>query len=76
MYQQGDGVSRDLSERGAFVFAVECPPLGTTVDLKINLQRLEDINGIGPVEFEGRVLRVEHSESGDGFAVERTSLAD
>ena len=69
--QQGEGSSRDISERGAFVFAVACPPMGSNVELRIPLEGLPDANWI---DLAGCVVRVEqaHSEKGSsGFAVFR-----
>ena len=40
--QQGEGSSRDINERGAFVFAATCPPVGSSVELRIPLEGLPD----------------------------------
>jgi hypothetical protein len=73
MFQQKEGISRDLSERGAFILTQDCPPVGSTVDLKIILEALQEVRAVLPLEFQGQVLRVERSESICGFAVSRTS---
>ena len=71
--KHGEGRSRDVSEHGAFVFALSCPPVGASVVLKIALEGV--LNGVGslPAELKGEVLRVETSttEIGKaGFAIQ------
>jgi hypothetical protein len=73
MLRQKDGISRDLSEQGAFIVTVDCPPVGATVDLKIILDALRDVKAALPLEFQGQVLRIERFESTCGFAISRTS---
>jgi hypothetical protein len=73
--RQGEGRSRDVSEHGAFVFASCCPPVGTSLTLKIDLEGIPDEMGRLPVEVAGEVLRVEQcpAERGmltGGFAVQ------
>jgi|HubBroStandDraft_1064217.scaffolds.fasta_scaffold16094_2 hypothetical protein len=73
--RQGEGRSRDVSEHGAFIFASSCPPVGTSVVLKIDLEGIPDEIGRLPVEVEGEVLRAEQcpAERGmltGGFAVQ------
>jgi hypothetical protein len=73
--REGEGRSRDVSEHGAFVFASCCPPVGTSLTLKIDLEGIPDEMGRLPVEVEGEVLRVEQcpAERGmltGGFAVQ------
>ena len=67
--QQGEGLSRDVSEHGAFVFSRTCPPVGSNVALAINLEGISDDIGEVPVEVEGEILRVEQAEN-NGFAIE------
>lgn len=69
--QQGQGSSRDISERGAFVFAADCPPVGSNVELRIPLEGLPDTTRI---DLDGCVVRVEQPHDGkgsSGFAVFR-----
>jgi hypothetical protein len=69
--QQAEGSSRDISERGAFVFAATCPPVGSSVELRIPLEGLPDTTGI---DLAGSVVRVEQAHDGKGsggFAVFR-----
>ena len=47
---QGEGRSRDVSEHGAFVFAPNCPPVGTRLLLTIDLDGIPD--EIGPLPIE------------------------
>lgn len=71
-YQQSEGWSRDISERGAFVFAVACPPVGADVGLRISFAALPEAPRAQRMEVEGRVLRVEQPRTGkgsSGFAV-------
>lgn len=71
-YQQNEGRGRDVSDRGAFVFAAACPPVGTNVGLKISLEGSPDATPALRIDVEGRVLRVEQSRTGEGnsgFAV-------
>lgn len=70
--RDGEGSSRDLSERGAFVFATACPPVGARVELKIPLEGLRDTTEI---ELVGCVIRVELARNGKkantGFTILR-----
>src|SRR5580698_1449146 len=38
--REGEGFTRDVSPRGAYVFAAECPPLGTQLEMMINLPNI------------------------------------
>jgi hypothetical protein len=73
--RHGEGRSRDVSEHGAFVFAPNCPPVGASVLLKIDLEGIPEEIGALPVKVEGEVLRVEQcpAERGmltGGFAIQ------
>jgi hypothetical protein len=73
-HQQGEGRSRDISESGTFVLAAACPPLGAGVGLRISLEAVPDTTETLPIELDGHVLRVEHSDAANentGFAVLR-----
>jgi hypothetical protein len=50
----GEGLTRDISVAGAFVFTRTCPPVGAILELEIFLAP--------------RVIRVEHSDGAEGFA--------
>jgi len=70
--RQGAGLSRDISERGVFVFAPICPPAGSPVRLRLSLEGLPGGAREMRMEIEGQVLRVEESgpsKSSRGFAV-------
>jgi PilZ domain len=70
--QQGEGSSRDISELGAFIFADACPPVGSSVRLRIALEGLPDAKGI---DVKGSVIRVEQAadaKGSHGFAVLRS----
>jgi hypothetical protein len=70
--QQFEGRGRDVSDRGVFVFASTCPPVGTGIGLRISLDGLPDLAPALRIDVEGRVLRVEPARSGEtsgGFAV-------
>jgi hypothetical protein len=73
--QQGQGSVRDISEEGTFVFAAICPPVGTTVGLRMNLEGLSNAKESIPIEYQGQVVRVErpNDETANGFAVQRRS---
>ena len=65
--RRGEGRSRDLSVHGAFVFASNCPPVGSNVVLMIDLEGIPDEIGTLPVQVEGEVLRVEQSPAERGM---------
>jgi PilZ domain len=65
----GEGVTRDISVAGAFIFTRTCPPVGARVDLEIFLSPAP---GSGrrtvQIKTEARVIRVEHDGPAEGFA--------
>ena len=70
--RQGEGISRDISVSGAFVFASDCPPVGTEIGLRIFLAPVPEVTKSLRVKVEGRVLRVDpitEGERGGGFAI-------
>jgi hypothetical protein len=61
----GEGVTRDISLTGAFIFTLTCPPVGATVQLDVFLsQTLSPARKRVRIKTEATVIRVEHS----GFA--------
>lgn len=56
---QGDGVTRDISPFGAFVFTPTCPPVETTIQLEVLLPPLTGAKATTRIKGEARVLRVE-----------------
>jgi hypothetical protein len=73
--QVGEGLSRDISEEGAFVFAVDCPPFGSSLDLKMDLEASPNSTEHFPIQYDCQVVRVErpNGETESGFAVSRRS---
>ena len=66
---RGEGRSYDVSDLGAFILADACPPQGTKVRYKLYLSGNDDTQAL---ETEGKVVRVEQADSGEGrtgFAV-------
>lgn len=71
VYQLGEGQSRDVSERGVFVIAANCPPTRADVELTIDFAALPTVMRAMQMEVEGRVVRVEPGmgQRNGGFAV-------
>jgi len=72
---EGAGVTRDLSEVGAYVFAARCPPLQAEIEIEIVVSPLP---GTPKVWLKGmmRVVRVEAGASGGcGFSLAGDALA-
>ncbi|MGB9433129.1 MAG: PilZ domain-containing protein [Candidatus Acidiferrum sp.] len=64
-----EGVTRDISVAGAFIFTRACPPVGTTLDLEIFLSSIPSSRRrTVQIKTMARVVRVEHSGNFDGFA--------
>lgn len=64
----GEGVTRDISVAGTFIFTRTCPPVGAKIELQIYLSRASGNNGKAiQIKTEARVVRVEHSAT-EGFA--------
>jgi hypothetical protein len=69
---QGEGITRDISARGAFILTPTCPPAETMVRMEIFLPPLREAGQCVRLVTEGRVIRIEHSAAEtarDGFAV-------
>jgi len=65
----GEGVTRDISLAGAFIFTRTCPPVGATLELDIFLSPAPGSRGkTVRIKTEAKVIRVEHSEVAEGFA--------
>jgi len=64
-----EGVTRDISVAGAFIFTRTCPPVGAVLVLEIFLAPVHR-SGIRTVQIktEAKVIRVEHSAAAEGFA--------
>jgi PilZ domain-containing protein len=75
--RRASGETRDISHKGAYIAAPECPAQGAIVSLNIYLPALAGENCHLHLEAVGRVLRVEtKSNHKKGFAVanDRVSL--
>ena len=72
--REGEGRTRNISERGAFVIAKKYPPRGAAVELKLFLPRIPITPTVGTVLMNATVVRTEERPSGsqdeNGFAVE------
>jgi hypothetical protein len=72
LQRQAFGYTRDISHKGEYVVARECPCQGTRVSVYIHLPQLVGEKRVLRIEAEGHVLRVEASgdrENEFGFAV-------
>jgi hypothetical protein len=70
--QRGEGRTRNISEKGVFVDAVTCPPIGSSVELCFSLPPLGDASHQMHVQHKGETLRLEGTEQGEpsgGFAI-------
>ena len=74
----GEGVTRDISFDGAFIFSLTCPPCGTAIELDVLLLPLHSGERSLRMKTEATVVRVEHANGSEGFAVviESVSLAE
>ena len=65
----GEGLTRDISLAGAFIFTLTCPPVGATVQLDVLLSPTTSAPGKSVrIKAEAKVVRVEHSDALEGFA--------
>lgn len=72
---EGEGVTRDVSEVGAYVFTARCPPLHKDVEIEIAVPPL---HGAPKAWLKGimQVLRVEAGPGGEcGFSLTGKALA-
>jgi hypothetical protein len=64
-----EGVTRDISVAGAFIFTRSCPPVGAALELEIFLSATLGNRGKTVlIKTEARVIRVEHFATTEGFA--------
>jgi hypothetical protein len=69
---RGEGVTRDVSGKGAYIRTPTCPPKEVTVQMKIFLPPLGPTSKPLNVTTEGQVIRIDHpapNEKLGGFAV-------
>jgi hypothetical protein len=65
----GEGLTRDISLAGTFIFTLTCPPVGATVQLDVLLSPTTSAPGKSVrIKAEATVVRVEHSDALEGFA--------
>jgi len=70
--RRGEGHTRNISEKGAFVDAAILPPIGSSVELHFSLPALLDAERKMHVQHTGETLRLERTEQGEnsgGFAI-------
>ena len=65
---RGEGITRDISVAGAFIFTRTCPPVGATVELEVFLSSIPTRAKAVQIKTIAKVIRVEHSEKVEGFA--------
>lgn len=68
-----EGVTRDISESGAFIVTTSCPPAGASVRVELFLPPLRGTVATVRLRAEMHVIRIEQAPPGDqqsGFAVE------
>ena len=68
----GEGVTRDISDSGAFIVTTSCPPAGAAVQVELFLPPLHGTVATARIKAEALVLRVEQVPAGEeqsGFAV-------
>lgn len=64
-----EGLTRDISVAGAFIFTRTCPPVGATLDLEIFLPSSPALqNRMVQIKTVASVIRVEHEFNREGFA--------
>jgi hypothetical protein len=70
--RQGEGRTRNISEKGVFVDAAICPPIGSSVEVRFLLPALNDSGRKMHVQHRGETLRLEGAEQREhssGFAI-------
>jgi hypothetical protein len=65
---RGEGITRDISVAGAFIFTRTCPPVGATVELEVFLSSTPTKVKMVQIKTIAKVIRVEHSATVEGFA--------
>lgn len=66
-----EGVTQDISTRGAFILGPICPPALSPIELEIRLPSLVEGTGFPQILVKGRVVRLRgvESENARGFAL-------
>ena len=70
----GRGLTRNISQNGAYVVSPEHPPIGSHISMSIYLPLLQRDMRVLSIEAQGQVLRVDiepqlEDSAGSGFAV-------
>jgi hypothetical protein len=67
----GEGVTRDISLSGAYIFSLTCPPVGATIQLDVSLLQVDSRSRTLRSKTGATVIRVEHAntDGDEGFAV-------
>jgi hypothetical protein len=69
----GDGWTRDLNGKGAYVYSTDLPPLGTRAKVQVILPPLGESGRILNIFFDAAVLRVDRADASietSGFALQ------
>jgi hypothetical protein len=70
--KKGEGITRDISGAGIFLWSEQCPPCGSEVVCEVFLPRLKPGTKGIQMKSRGRIMRLETPEKGHhraGFAV-------
>ena len=70
---QGEGVTRDISTKGAFILTQSCPPTHAAVQVQLFLPPFHGTVATARIRAEAEVLRVEQAPPGEqqsGFAID------
>jgi hypothetical protein len=68
----GEGVTRDISVAGAYIFTAATPPSDMAIHLEVTLTTPDDVGNSVKLAAESRVVRIEHPRKDGargGFAV-------
>jgi len=73
--RHGEGCTRNISERGVFVDAAICPPIGSSIELAYSLPALPGSSRPHARSSHGRNLRLEAAEPGEHSVVLQSRVA-
>ena len=76
--RESQGFTRDVSPKGAYVFAGECPPRGTQLEMVIDLPSLGKGSNDIRIRAECRVVRVDEKGGAagvQGFSVQNSRVS-
>ena len=75
--RESEGFTRDVSPKGAYVFASDCPPLGTPVEMTIDLPGVGKVSNNPHIRADCFVLRVDKAGATHatiGFSVQNSRV--